>query len=171
MKKVTLTLLIISTFCTISFAQTGAFRNGDNLLNVGMGLNSYYSGGMPVGGSFEFGVTEDISVGVSLDYLAYREAGVSKLNAFYLGARGSYHFNNLLEIKNQKVDLYGGLGSGYLRTSKKGDGNWRVETTTTGAYYEIFMGGKYYFNKSIGGFVELGAAGSTNARIGLAFKF
>jgi hypothetical protein len=165
-------------FVSVAFAQrNNSYSQGDKLLNVGIGLNSYYSGGIPFGASLEFGVTETISVGANVDYLSYTynygALGNYKFTALYFGGRGSYHFNELFNLNNEKVDLYGGATLGYRSFS------WKDSFSSTsigdsygsGVYLGIFVGGKYYFSDNVGGFAELGAIGSTNVRIGLAFRF
>lgn len=174
MKKIILSVLVLTAVVTVS-AQNGAYSKGDKLLNIGVGANSYYSGGIPLGASLEFGVTDDISVGVNADYLSHKYNAVSsyKFTALYLGARGSYHFNNLLNINNDKVDLYGGLTLGYRVFSWKDNysNNLLDNSYGSGVYLGGFVGGKYYFSDNVGAFLELGAIGSTNARLGVAFKF
>lgn len=156
-----------------AFAQ---FEKGDKLLNVGIGVNSYYSGGIPLSTSFEVGVTPEISVGVGFDYLSYRYFVAGNRYGFttiYLAARGSYHFNELLNLNAKEVDLYGGLSLGYRNFS------WRDNNTFTGlgnsygssVFLGIHVGCRYYFNDKIGAFGELGAGGSSNFRLGAAFKF
>lgn len=74
------------------------------------------TGGIPFGTSFEKGFTEYISLGGNFDYPStdYGSSGIDlKFTAIYLAARGSYHFNNLLKIENNKIDLYGGPSLGY----------------------------------------------------------
>lgn len=162
--------------CSLSFAQNGAFKNGDKLLNLGIGINSYYSGGIPFGASLEFGVTDAISVGGNVDYLSsnYKGEFGFKFTALYFGARVNYHFNELLKIESDKVDVYGGLTLGYRSFSFKDrsdDGIGLGKSYGSGVYLGGLVGGKYYFTNNIGAFVELGAIGSTNARVGVAFKF
>jgi hypothetical protein len=161
-------------FSLLAGAQNGGYAKGDKLLNVGVGINSYYSGGIPLGASFEVGITDDISVGGNVDYLSYKykTLGNFKFTALYFGARGSYHFNTLLNIDNEKVDLYGGVTLGYRVFSWKDDysGEGLKSSYGSGLYLGILAGGKYYFASNIGAFAELGAIGSTNARIGVAFK-
>jgi hypothetical protein len=161
--------------CIAANSQNGAYAKGDKLLNVGIGINSYYSGGIPFGASFELGITDAISVGGNVDYLShkYKDLGNFKFTALYIGARGSYHFNELLNISNDKIDLYGGVTLGYRVFSWKDDfgSDGLGNSYGSGVYLGILAGGKYYFSNNIGAFVELGAIGSTNARIGLAVKF
>lgn len=176
MKK--LGVLLCALIVTVAAnAQNGAYNQGDKLLNVGIGLNSYYSGGIPFGASFEYGFTEDISAGANVDYFSHKYKGWGddwKFSALYIGARGSYHFNNLLNINNDKVDVYAGLGLGYRIFNWDNDDFNDAGFASkygSGVYFGIHAGGKYYFTDNIGAFVELGAIGATNARIGVAFKF
>jgi hypothetical protein len=159
-------------------AQNGGYAKGNKLLNIGIGVNSYYNGGIPFGASFEVGVTDEISVGGNFDYLSNKYSGYGyswKFTALYIGARGSYHFNELLNINNEKIDLYGGATIGYRSFKWKDnfdESYYSVGGTYgNGVYVGAFAGGKYYFNSKIGAFVELGAIGSTNARLGIGFKF
>jgi len=164
-----LTLLFFTT--TTSFAQqNGGYKKGDKLLNIGIGVNSFYSGGVPIGASYEQGITDNISVGVNADYLSndYRSF---KFTAIYFGVRASYHFNELLKIQNEKIDLYGGPTLGYRSFSWK-DANQNLgDNYGSGVFFGVYIGGKYYLSDKIGLFTELGSIGSTNARIGVAFKF
>ncbi|QEC42906.1 hypothetical protein [Pseudobacter ginsenosidimutans] len=176
MKKLSVLLFALFVSLVVS-AQNGAYSKGDKLLNVGIGLNSYYSGGIPFGASFEYGVTEDISVGINADYLSHKYGGFGydwKFTALYFGARANYHFNTLLNINNEKVDVYAGVGLGYRSFKWKDsdyDGEGLKSSYGSGVYFGILAGGKYYFTENIGGFLELGATGSTNVRLGVAFKF
>lgn len=175
MKKTVLFLLLVST-AFISQAQNFGYSKGDNLLHVGIGVNSFYNGGIPFGASYEKGITDDISVGANADYLSNNYnygSGLSyKFTAIYVGARASYHFNKLLKINTEKIDLYGGATVGY-RSFKWKDSfsnSGLDDSYGSGVYLGVYAGGKYYFSKKIGVFTEVGDIGSTNARIGLAFK-
>ena len=157
---------------SIAFAQNGAFKKGDKLLNAGIGVNSFYSGGIPFGASFEVGISDAISVGGGIDYLSSNYSGLMKFTAMYFGARANYHFNELLNINNEKVDLYGGLTLGYRSFSWNDKEDFGLGGSYgSGLFLGGLVGGKYYFSDKIGAFVELGAIGSTNARLGVAFKF
>lgn len=154
--------------------KTELLINGDKLLNVGIGVNSYYRGGIPFGASLEFGVTDAISVGGNVDYLSsnYGAGSGFKFTALYFGARANYHFNEILKIESDKVDVYGGLTLGYRSFSWKDnyENDLLGGSYGSGVYLGGLVGGKYYFSNNIGAFLELGAIGSTNARIGVAFK-
>lgn len=172
MKKAIFLFFAMMAIGSLSFAQNGAFNNGDKLLNIGVGVNSYYSGGIPVGASFEVGVTDAISVGGGVDFLSSNYGGGNKFTAIYLGARANYHFNEVLNITSDKVDVYGGLSLGYRSFTWKDNYNNDLlgKSYGSGVYLGALVGGKYYFTENVGAFLELGAIGSTNARIGVAFK-
>ncbi len=172
MKKIFFVICFPCLLFLYSNAQA-QYKNGDKLLNLGFGVNSYYSGGIPLSASFEVGVTDDISVGGGLDYLSYNYPGYGRFTAVYIGGRASYHFNRLLNLKNESIDIYAGASLGYrsFSWSESYVGPSLGNTYGSGVYLGIYAGGKYYFTKSVAGFLELGALGSTNARLGVAFKF
>jgi hypothetical protein len=174
-KHIFLTVIITVTFFFCQ-AQKGGYSQGNKLFNIGIGVNSYYGGGIPFGASFEFGIKDAISVGLNVDYLSSDYGYLSsnyKFTAIYVGGRGSYHFNEVLNINDEKIDLYGGCSIGY-RSFSWSD-SYRNESLGgsygSGIYFGVFIGGKYYFSDKICAFSELGAIGSTNARVGIGFKF
>jgi len=153
-----------------------AFQKGDNLLNIGVGLSSYYYGN-PLGISFEVGVDRDFSVGGQLDYNSgnygdnYYNSSRWRYTATYIGARGSYHFNRILNLNTRKIDLYAGVGLGY-RSFRWNDTNYGSGYDyRSGLFFNYYLGGKYYFNDKIGAFLELGYTGLSSSRIGLSVKF
>jgi hypothetical protein len=170
MKKLHLSLLLIGAAFIFSTQNTIAqYSKGDKLLNVGIGLNSYYAGGIPLTAALEVGVTEDISAGGSLGYLSY--GGNYGFRILYLGARASYHVNKLINLNNDKIDLYGGAGLGYRSYKWKDDYGLGYNANYNGIYFGGFVGGRYYFKPNIAGVMELGAGGYSNATVGLTFKF
>ena len=174
MKKTAVLFFVLVLAGTVSKAQN-AFNSNDRLLNVGLGLNSYYTGGIPVGASLEVGVAQNLSLGASFDYVGHsygNQGNERRFSALYLGGRASYHFNRLLELNSNNVDLYGGLALGYRSFTWRDSytGNDLGYNYSNGLYLGLYAGGKLYFTKKISLFVELGAGGSTNARIGLGFK-
>jgi hypothetical protein len=165
---------------TISYARSSGFHQGDKLLNLGVGLSSYYYG-TPIGLSFESGVSDDISVGAQFDYNSGNYDGYYSssyrwgYSAYYLGIRGSYHLNNVLQLNEEKVDLYAGLGLGYQRfrwdDDAYGYGYGYSYNYRSGLFFNYFVGGKYYFTPKVGAFVELGYTGLSSSRVGISFKF
>lgn len=175
MKKIVLAFAVIFSLTTTVQAQNGAFANGDKLLNIGVGVNSAYDRGIPLGASFELGITDDISVGANVDYLSSNyKFGSTKVNftTLYFAARASYHFNNLLKIENEKIDLYAGPSVGYRVFSWNDNAyNGLGDSYGSGVYIGVHVGAKYYFTQKIGAFAEGGDVGSTNGRVGVAFRF
>ena len=165
---------------TISYARGSGFHQGDKLLNLGVGLSSYYYG-TPIGLSFESGVSDDISVGAQFDYNSGNYDGYYSssyrwgYSAYYLGIRGSYHLNNVLQLNEEKIDLYAGLGLGYQRfrwdDDAYGYGYGYSYNYRSGVFFNYFVGGKYYFTPKVGAFVELGYTGLSSSRVGVSFKF
>lgn len=164
----------------VRYSSATGFSRGDKLLNVGVGLSSYYYGN-PIGLSFESGINEDISVGGQFDYNSGNYDGYYSssyrwgYSAYYLGVRGSYHVNRLLRINSKNIDLYAGIGLGYQRfrwdDDSYGYGYGYSYNYRSGLFFNYFIGGKYYFTDKIGGFLELGYTGLSSARVGLAVKF
>jgi len=175
MKKIVVALTVIFSLTANVQAQNGAFSKSDKLLNIGVGVNSAYQRGIPLGASFEVGITDNISVGANLDYLSsnYKLTNTKlSFTTIYLAARASYHFNNLFKITNEKIDVYAGPSLGYRIFSwKDNSGSSLGSAYGSGLYIGVHVGAKYYFTEKIGAFVEGGDVGSTNARVGVAFKF
>ena len=176
MKKIKIALFLSFALTSTVFAQQYGYNKGDKLLNLGVGVNSYYDSGLPLSISFEQGVTDKISVGGGVDYLSNKyklgDGLFFKFTALYFGARASYHVNELLKVKNEKIDLYGGITAGYRSFTWKDNYNNSTlgNSYGSGVFFGGYIGGKYFFSDRLGGFTELGAAGSTNARVGLALK-
>lgn len=181
MKKFNFTILLVIAFLASvpSFAQ---YAQGDKQLNVGIGLSSYYGGGLPIGASFEYGVTDVISVGAQIDYYSWSyDYGYLNFNDRYrytfipIAVRGSYHVNELLNLGNEKLDLYAGVALGYYISRFSYDGPNAGVYNYNNSYgnrvlFGIHLGGRYYFKPNLGAFAELGY-GVSALKIGATFKF
>jgi len=177
-----ITLFTLITFAGMAQSKSSTFNDGDNLLNVGIGIGSPYFGtgykaSLPINPSisYEKGITDAISVGGQLSYASskfnddFNNAYSFKENAFYIGARGSYHFSRLLDI-DPKFDLYGGASLGYVAVSVS-DNTGSLGSTASGLGFGLFAGGKYYFQQSTAIYAELGYQSLSFLNIGVAFKF
>lgn len=160
----------------VRYSGRTGYQKGDQLVNLGIGLSSYYYGN-PVGISFETGLDKDISAGVQLDYNSgnygdyYYSSSRWRYTATYIGIRGSYHVNRVFRLNTEKVDLYAGLGLGY-RSFRWHDANYGYGYDyRSGAFFNYFIGGKYYFTPKIGAFAEFGYTGLSSARVGLTARF
>ena len=102
MKKQSLliALFIITTLAGMAQSKSSAFNNGDNLLNIGIGIGSPFFGSgykasLPINPSvsYEKGITDVMSVGGQLSYASskYNDSFNNnysfKENAIYIGAR------------------------------------------------------------------------------------
>ncbi len=180
MKKQLLFIALFLFTAIASMAQSkSAFNKGDNLFNVGVGIGSPYFGtgyssSLPVNPSvsYEIGVSDAISVGGQVSYASSKYDGYNytfKESAIFFGARGSYHFNELLKL-NPKFDLYGGDSLGYVTVSIS-DNQSTVTGTASGFGFGLYAGGKYYLGKGTAIYSELGYQSLSFLNVGIAFKF
>ncbi len=182
-KQLSLTVLfILITLAGIAQSKSSSFNNGDNLINLGFGIGSPYFGSgykasLPINPSFSYekGVSDVISVGGQLSYASskfddsFNNDYNFKEHAVYIGARGSYHFNQLLQLDN-KFDLYGGASLGYVTVSVS-DNTGSLGATGSGLGLGLFGGGKYYFSQGTAIYAELGYQSLALLNVGIAFKF
>jgi hypothetical protein len=151
---------------------------GSKFLNAGIGLGSYGlrgTGGLPIVASFEQGFTRDISAGLQGGFIQQTFGSAWKYTYLYIGVRGSYHFNNALNIANPKLDVYGGAGLTYRRFSVKVTHDELEEYGYNGnsagdVILNLHAGGRYLFSEKVGGFAELGY-GISPLQVGLTVKF
>ena len=157
---------------TQSFAQL-SIDKGTKFINLGIGVGGYGgTSGIAFGGSADFGVAPNITVGGQVAYRSfnYGYIGVNdKINYLYFAARGSYHFNQLLNLSTDKVDLYAGIGIGYESVSYSASFGTGFSTFGSGIYVPIHLGGRYFFSEKVGAFAELGA-GVSPLMLGVTFK-
>jgi hypothetical protein len=187
MKKLLLVLFVAVFSLTQLLAQESTFKQGDKVLNLGIGLGStlytgsYYKIGVPpISASLEVGVADGIldkgSIGVG-GYLGYSShkwestylnvAYGTKYTNIILGVRGVFHYPLV-----DKLDTYTGLLLGYNISSVKDYGNYSgyVHASAGGVAYSWFIGGRYYFTDKFAGMLELGY-GITYLNLGVALKF
>jgi hypothetical protein len=174
MKKLFSSLFIVAVLAFASQnTMAQAYQQGDKLLNVGIGLGTYGAGGLGFGGSFEYGIHDAISVGALAGYSGrgnYLGSGV-RWSVLTIGARGSYHFNELLNLTDDKIDLYAGVGLGYRNISWDYNGVGLGNGYGTGGVIFLgHIGGKYYLQPNLALFAELGSGFGT-LQAGVAFKF
>jgi hypothetical protein len=157
-------LFSLTLLTTSSFAQM-AIDKGTKFVNLGIGLGGGgYLGTTALGfnAAADFGVAKNITVGAQGGYRSYGSSYGYSLSAFDIGARGSYHFNELLSTP-ENVDLYAGLGLTYFAFSGSG------YVGDSFIYLPFHLGGRYMFAEKTGVFAELGSAVST-LKLGITFK-
>lgn len=164
----------IITFCTaifLLFATTlqAQHAEGDLNINVGFGLVPVFgTGGFdfpPVNVSGEYGITDEISAGAFLSYAQSSEDfifittdGKWKYTYVIIGARGSYHFHELIEDLPENIDLYAGVMGGFYTSSVKWSGTGVVDSrsNSTSILVNVHAGGRYRFTENIGVYLEVG---------------
>ena len=174
MKRIT----FILAFALFTVIQFGAFAQNaarEKYLNAGIGVGAFTAGGIPIGVSLEVGIKENISVGGFLDYAryGYKFGGYKwRYNFIYFGARGSYHFGDLLQLANEKLDPYAGVSLG-IRTASYSDNDGAGTFNSpysSGVITGLHAGAHYYLNNNLGGFAEVGY-GVAALRLGVTLKF
>lgn len=168
MKKLhfAIALVIALLAGTQSFAQL-AIDKGTKFINLGIGVGGYgyyTGGGIGLNASADFGVYKNITVGGVVGYKSYGSVGAYNYHSFDIGARGSYHFNELLSLSTDKADLYAGIGLSYYSFSYGG-----YLDNYGSVYLPIHLGGRYFFSEKLGGFAELGSSLAT-LKLGLTLK-
>lgn len=197
MKKISVLFMSLVVFAISANAQEDrAYSQGSSTVSVGYGLgniwkslfslNSMFSDGAykttstgPFALQYEYGATENISVGVQLGY--------SKVGGNYTGTepednytesltnigaivRGNYHFG-----QSSKFDPYIGVGVGYYNFKyeyKSQNSTSNDMFSVPGAFgYSAQLGAKYYFAPTFGAYAEIGYVGGSIAQVGLTVKF
>lgn len=171
---------VISIFCFALFffaAQTASAQaeidKGNVLLNAGVGFGYYYGGGgTSLALSAEWAINNFISIGPYLGISSsnYNYAGYGKYSVTFLdiGARGSYHFSQHLNLDTDKLDLYGGVGLGYVATSYSDE--WAgYDPYSGGIRGSLFGGARWYFSDKFAVNGEVGF-GYAPLLLGVTFK-
>lgn len=179
MKNILKFLCVIILVFSASFASGQArYDKGDFLLNAGIGLGYYYAGGVPLLVSGEWAVNDVFTVGPYLGYTSYSyRYGFFGSNYNYrytffdLGVRGSYHFSELFEIRDEKIDVYGGAFLGFVVSNYSGDDFSGYDDPYAGGLrLGIHVGARYFFSEKVAGYGELGY-GIAPLSLGVTFKF
>ena len=173
---------VITIFCFALFfftAQTASAQaeidKGNVLLNGGLGLGYYYGGGgTSIVFSAEWAINNFISIGPYIGFASsrYNYAGYKYTYTFIdIGARGSYHFSQHLNLNTDKLDLYGGVGLGYVASSYSSDYNGTgydddYPGTVRGS---LFGGARWYFSDKFAVNGEVGF-GDAPLLLGVTFK-
>lgn len=171
MKKIVLVLVMLTS--SLIFSQR--IQKDEKQINAGIGLTSEW--GIPLYAGFDYGVTNDITVGLQASYASEnKNFGTSngiKGSWFGLGANGNYHFNTLLDIPNE-WDVYAGITLAYNSVSwnypKDLDNKYRTGESS-GIGFAAQVGGRYYFSDKIGINVEFGGGNITSGgKVGVSFR-
>ncbi len=177
--RLLLSSLVLTTFLLGSglTAKAQLFDQGDKVLSFGIGIGStYYTWGThysttvpPIFISGDYCLREklgpgNLGVGPYLGFSGYKSKWTDyagdeygyKYTTFIIGARGTYHFVDLVD----KLDLYGGILLGAKIVTHKSYGDWGIYDYSSahgsGVAYSFFAGARYYFSDNFAAMAELG---------------
>lgn len=170
--KITCFLLIVFCMATVR-TQAQSFEKGQQNFQLGVGLGSTFmvsggSGTPPISASYEFGITDKISLGAFAGYATQKiDLGIAnwKYNYILAAAKGAYHFDFGVE----KLDPYAGVLLGYNIASVSTSSNL-PGASAGGVLWGAHAGARYYLTPAIGVFGELGY-GISWLNVGVSFKF
>ena len=172
-----------------SYIQS-VFKKNDKFMQVGIPVGYYGYGygsrvgfAFPVTASFEYAVTNHISVGGHVGLARYNYRGINddrySFTFFSFGPRGSFHYlpylNDLLntELDESKFDFYLSFLSG-LEIRNYNTNSDYYEDVYDGEINLILgpvAGFKYYFNPNLSLYFEGGRGTFSYGTLGLSLKF
>ncbi|MND80106.1 hypothetical protein D3C80_718700 [compost metagenome] len=123
---------------------------------------------LSVNAAYEHGFGKNISAGASFGYVKTNYLVDWGYNNLVFGARGSYHFNELFKIENEKFDVYGGASVLYKYYKLIGSES-SVKASGGDLDMAIHAGGRCLFTRKVGAFIELGY-GLSPFQLGIVFK-
>lgn len=178
-KSYILSLVCVIGLCLAQVDSFAQFKKGDIILNPGVGLGYWYGGGGYAG--FAAGLSVNAEFSCILDeiaigpYLAVTRRSYDYVGDNYnytfidFGARGSYHFAELLKVNNEKFDPYAGVFLGFVATSDNYDGNNNYSSYGGRLQGGVYAGARWFFTDKFGAFGEVGV-GLFPVFVGLTFK-
>lgn len=176
MRKVRQFVLALAVTMAIAAGANAQDVKGQNFLNAGIGVGTFGlsgTGGLPITASFEHGVTDKISVGATAGFVKTKFYADYHYTYYIVGARGSYHFNELLKVSDEKLDVYGGASlfyRGYKANVKDIWGSEDYKSSGGAVDFAIHAGARYMFAGNIGGYAELGY-GISPLQLGVSVTF
>lgn len=164
MKKTILITFILIT--SLSFSQAPLGKGGKQL-NAGVGFSTW---GVPLYLGADFGVHEDITLGLEVSYRQYKQkySGIYYNQAIWgFSGNANYHFNTLLSIP-EKWDLYAGINVGFFYWTYDSDYSG---DKTSGLGLGGQLGLRYFFNDKFAINLEGGGGNAfSGGKLGLTIK-
>jgi outer membrane immunogenic protein len=167
MKKLSI-IILLTAFTALTVNSQSPLGKGNHQLNAGVGFSGW---GIPVYVGFDFGVHQDITLGLEGSFRSYNQNFTgTKYNSsiFGLSGNGNYHFNTILEIPSE-WDFYAGINIGYfIWTSPSGyPGNG-----SSGLGLGAQIGGRYFFSRNFGLNLEVGGGNAfSGGKLGITYIF
>ncbi|MGG5210164.1 outer membrane protein [Chryseobacterium sp. MIQD13] len=169
MKQKIIFLGLIGLFSTVNAQRV---QKGEAQINAGIGFSSGW--GMPVYAGLDYGVHNDITVGLEGSYSTEKYTGNIKGSWFGIGVNGNYHFNSLFKIPN-KWDIYAGVTLAYNSFSYKfedQDFDDYYDGDSSGVGFAGQAGARYYFTDHFAVNVEFGGGTvASGGKAGISYKF
>jgi hypothetical protein len=175
MKRIALLIAIVAAMCLVATAGHAQYEKGKSFVGPRLGLGIHGSG-IALGGGYEYGVTEVISIGALIDYYTWSTTGWGVFGGKYtyiiVGAQGNYHFGEALKW-DSKLDPFAGLILGYENVSwswDKNPGNILWEPSASGIVLGGQVGMRYFVSPTLALYGQAGF-GLTFLKAGVDFKF
>ena len=182
--KISLLILSVSTFLSMSNLQAQGFEQGSLSVSPGVnigGLGFYGSGtGLPIVASGEYGILDVLGAGPYIGFVNYNfGSGASKYSYRFItvGVRGDFHYTKLLEellesnLNSDKLDLYVALLLGYQTASYSGpDGSVFRGAFSNRGNSGLAVGGRFYFSEKLAVYAEVGRILYGSLNLGLTLK-
>ena len=158
MTKITTTLVAATLCAALSLHSFKAEAQASTDLHLGIGLGATFAGGLPVGASIDFPITDDISVGGLFAYQRWGQRFLADEFSYTIltfGARGAYHLS--LDELPAELDPYGGVMLAFQSVRVNGfEDTFGFNPLGNRFYPGIFVGANYNFSERLGAFAELG---------------
>ncbi|MGK0389993.1 MAG: hypothetical protein ACI94Y_002743 [Maribacter sp.] len=174
---VTVLLLTFTVFSVSAQDDDKAFQKGDVMLSIGIGAGVYGNSvnglgfSIPVVFNADFGLHGYVSVGAYAGFWR-SNAFNTRYNSIHIGARGSFHFWQLIDDKvdadlmGDKLDIYATVWVGY-NLRKFSSANINDNRVQVGSQ----IGVRYFIKKNFGFFAEVGGAPTSYSNVGITLKF
>jgi hypothetical protein len=169
LKATVIALAMFTAFNAVAQEQkaVSAGEQYGKALNIGLGLGYGGPGSSPgIGINYEFDVAKNFTVAPFLFLRSYS-------NGFYtstiipIGAKGTYYFDELLGLNDDRWDVYLAASLGYTVISETYKSTYTGPSVSPEPLFLVgHIGGEYHFNKKIGLVLDLGSGLST---LGVAF--
>jgi hypothetical protein len=160
--------------CVLTATSQAQYVKGKSYLGPRIGIGVHGSN-FAFGAGYEYGVTEDISVGALIDYYQWSYnawAGYGgKYTYIVFGAQGNYHFGKLLKW-DSKLDPFAGVVLAYENISWKWDNRayalWTA--SSSGLVFGAQAGIRYFVSPAVALYGQAGF-GITYLNVGVDFVF
>ncbi len=169
MKKFMMLLTIVIAVILVTSTAFAQYEKGKSILGPRLGIGVYGSG-LSFGAGYEYGVTNEISVGGLLDYYKYDWGYGWSYTYLIIGAQGNYHVGQLLKW-DSKLDPFVGLVLGYDNVSVSSPaGSWLSAEYSSGLLFGGQAGIRYFLSPTLALYGQVGF-GITYLKVGVDFKF